>query len=145
MNSAQLQAAAVVGVIRAQLNLLEAVALGQQFVQRGNRDVRRAERSPHSRGDERAQPLPERPCVSGDLLERGATESPAPGRGRCIDRPRLLEPADKVIPVAQPLDQRSPWGRDGVEEVDRQMFAHEEGGRPVGGHEILAVNGCTLL
>ena len=49
---------------------------------------------------------PELPRLPGDLVERVVPDSLILRRCRRFDRPRLFQPTNKVIPVAQPLDPR---------------------------------------
>jgi Zinc-binding dehydrogenase len=116
----QQQAAPILGVTPSGLHPLKAALPGQQLAQRGKRGGGRAERFPHARGDELAQPLPELPCLPGDLIERVASRLSDPRRGRRFNRPRRFQPIYQALPVAHPLNPRTPRCGGCLEEVERQ-------------------------
>src|SRR6266481_5265538 len=133
------------GVTPDDLDLREALLFGQQLVQRSNRCGGGAQWFPHARRNQRSQPFAEFPGLSGDFVQRVASPSSNPCRDDRINDLGLLQPADKVLSVTEPIDYSALRGSNGVEEINRQMIADEKRGRPVRGHTVSLGRGIRIL
>ena len=88
--------------------------------------IRAGGRAPAS--DPVSGPTPELPCFCGDSVEGLGAEAAPDLRYRLrVHQPRVDQPCDELLSVADQLDGFSPWAEAGVEKVHRQVASEEHG------------------
>ena len=109
---------------------VEGIILGQQFVERGESGRGRAERFSRPRGDELSKPSPEFPCLPGDVVERSPSQSLMLAAAAGSIDPACSSQSTRSFPSASHSTRAPPGVGGRIEEVERQVFANEESGRP---------------
>src|SRR5262245_5633453 len=86
------------------LDLREALVFRKQLIQPNDRPGRCAQRFPHARCNKLAQPVAEFPGLSRHFVQCVASTSFDSCCGGRFNNSSVLQPTDKVLAVADPID-----------------------------------------